>query len=205
MGKRIAVTGSNGFIGSRLVTKLLEQGHQVIKIARHMPPQECDIIYHLACPSNTRFINDNPISIIDIIVDGTRKALEIDPSAKFVFASSYGAGDLELDKSPQLNYNTSKFLMEQYLEHSGRDCTIYRLPSVYGIGMHNDSFVKKCIDGNAYKPKDPSKLHYIAHVDYVVEQMAKLEIIEAEEITLGEIYEEFGSRRRGLYRSEPNA
>jgi len=205
MGKRIAVTGSNGFIGSRLVTKLLEQGNQVIKIARHMPPQECDIIYHLACPSNTRFINDNPISIIDIIVDGTRKALEIDPTAKFVFASSCGADDLELDKSPQLNYNTSKFLMEQYLEHSGRDCIIYRLPSVYGIGMHNDAFVKKCIDGNAYKPKDSSKLHYIAHVDYVVEQMAKLEPVVSEEITLGEIYEEFSSRRRGLYRPTSNA
>lgn len=201
---KIAVTGSHGFIGSRLVHQLLDQGHQVIKIARHMPPADCDIIYHLACPSSTRFINDNPLEIVDIIVDGTRKALEINPTAKFVFASSYGASELTLDKSPQLNYNSAKFLMEQYLEHSGRDVVIYRLPSVYGIGMSNDAFVKKCIDKNAYRPKKPNKKHYIAHIDYVVEQMSKLEQVEAEEITLGEIYEEFGSGRRGLYRSASN-
>lgn len=202
---KIAITGSNGFIGSCLVTKLLDQGHQIIKIARHMPPTDCDIVYHLACPSSTRFINNNPLGIVDIIVDGTRKALDINPTAKFVFASSYGAGELTLDKSPQLNYNSAKFLMEQYLEHSSRDVVIYRLPSVYGIGMSNDAFVKKCIDKNAYKPKNPNKKHYIAHIDYVVEQMSKLEQVEAEEISLGEIYEEFGSGRRGLYRAAPNA
>lgn len=201
---RIAVTGSNGFIGKHLVKQLLENGHQVIKIARHMPPEECDMIYHLACPGSTQYINEHPTEIIDIIIDGTRKALDINPIAKFVFASSYGAGDLLLDKSPQLNYNVAKFLMENYLKHTGRDVTIYRLPSVYGPGMADDGFVKRCVDRTAYQPSDPDKKHYIAHVDYVVQQMANLKLVEAEEITLGEIYEEFGSGRRGLCRTTPN-
>lgn len=204
MGKRIAVTGATGFIGKHLTASLLDQGHDVIKIARHMPAVECDIIYHLACPSTTQFINSHPIEIIDIIIDGTRKALSICETADFVFASSIGAGYLEIDSSPQLNYNSAKFLMEQYLKHTGRPCTIYRLPSVYGPGMSNDSFVKRCIDGNAFKPLDPEQAHYIAHVEYVAEQMSKLKTVEAESTTLGDIYEEFSSGRRGLYRTTSN-
>ena len=197
MGQTIAVTGSHGFIGRNLVRGLLEQGHQVIKIARHMPPVECDRVYHLACPSTTVDIKGNPTGIMDIIFDGTRKAMQICPTAKFINASSKGVFDL--DNTPQGCYNIAKRAMETYLEFSDIDYVNYRIPSVYGIDMHSDMFIKRCVDGNATEPTEPNKIHYIAHIDEVVAALIELRPIEIEEITLGEIYEHFTTGRRGLH------
>jgi nucleoside-diphosphate-sugar epimerase len=202
MGQKIAVTGSHGFIGRNLVHGLLERGHQVIKIARHMPPVECDRVYHLACPSTTIDIKGNPTGIMDIIFDGTRKAMQICPTAKFINASSKGVFDL--DNTPQGCYNIAKRAMETYLEFSNIDYVNYRIPSVYGPDMHNDMFVKRCVDGNATEPTEPDKKHYIAHIDEVVEALIELRPIDVEEITLGEIYEHFTTGRRRLHREEPS-
>lgn len=202
MGQRIAVTGSNGFIGRNLVRGLLDRGHQVIKMARHMPPEEVDRVYHLACPSTTIDIKSDPTGIMDIIFDGTRKAIEICPSAKFINASSKGVFDL--DNTPQGCYNIAKRAMETYLEFSGIDSVNYRLPSVYGPDMHNDMFIKRCVDDNAFEPTEPDKKHYIAHIDEVVDALIELRPIEIETITLGEIYEHFTTGRRRLYREEPS-
>lgn len=198
MGQIAAVTGSSGFIGRNLVRGLLNNGYQVVKIARHMPPIECDRVYHLACPSTTKDIKANPTGIMDIIFDGTRKAMQICPTATFVNASSKGV--FELDNSPQGCYNIAKRAMESYLEFSNTDYINYRIPSVYGPDMHSDMFIKRCVDGNATKPVDPTKVHYIAHIDEVVDALINLRPIEIEEITLGEIYEHFTTGRRRLHR-----
>jgi nucleoside-diphosphate-sugar epimerase len=189
MAKRVAVTGSTGFIGSYLVRQLLKQGDIVYPIGRDYRQVECDIVYHLACPSTTEFINNNPKEVMDIIMDGTRKALEICPNAMFVNASSYGAE--YIDQSPQGAYNVAKRCMEVYLEYSAGvfGYINYRIPSVYGPGAPKDSFVQRCIDGTAYPPDDPGKLHYIVHVEDLVEALACCKQIPTEEITLGQIYE----------------
>jgi len=202
MGQRIAVTGSNGFIGRNLVRGLLDRGHSVIKIARHMSSEEVDRVYHLACPSTTHDIKADPTGIMDIILDGTRKAMQICPSAKFINASSKGVFDL--DNTPQGCYNIAKRAMETYLEFSNIDYVNYRIPSVYGPDMHNDMFIKRCVDGNATEPTEPDKKHYIAHIDEVVEALVDLRPIDVEEITLGEIYEHFTTGRRRLHRQEPS-
>jgi nucleoside-diphosphate-sugar epimerase len=191
MAKRIAVTGATGFIGTHLVEELLKRGNVVHPIGRDFKTVDCDVVYHLACPSTTQFINDNPKEIMDIILDGTRQALRICPTALFVNASSFGAEDI--DQSPQGAYNVAKRCMEIYLEHSlGIFGYInYRIPSVYGPGAHPDSFIQRCIDGTAYKPTDPTKLHYIVHVKDLVKSLADCTVIPTEEITLGEIYERF--------------
>jgi nucleoside-diphosphate-sugar epimerase len=196
MAKRIAVTGATGFIGTYLVEELLKRGNIVHPISRSFNKVECDIVYHLACPSTTEFINNNPKEIMDIILDGTRQALNICPGAFFVNASSYGAESI--DRSPQGAYNVAKRCMEIYLEYSAGvfGYINYRIPSVYGPGAPKDSFVQRCIDGTAYHPTDPNKLHYIVHVKDLVKSLADCTVIPTEEITLGQIYEQFSAGQR---------
>lgn len=194
--EKVAVTGHTGFIGKHLVTELEKRGIAVIKVSKDFEQVDCDVVYHLACPSTTEAIKENPIGIMDVILDGTRRAMKICPSATFVNASSFGV--FAIDDSEQGAYNVAKRCMEVYLTHSDINCVNFRLPSVYGEGMHNDAYVKRCIDGTAYQPADPSKLHYIAHVSDVVSAMIDMREVNVEVITLGEIYRQFGSGQRGL-------
>ena len=195
---KVAITGASGFIGRHLVVALSEQGHSVYKIGRDFAPVDCDRIYHLACPSTTEYINNHTSEVVDIILDGTRRALDICPRALFINASTIGVKDLA--NTAQGAYNIAKRCMELYLEHSGREYINYRLPSVYGKDAHADSFIMRCTQGTAYYPADHTVLHYIAHVDDVVNAMVNLTKLTVEEITLGEIYEQFNSGRRGLHR-----
>jgi nucleoside-diphosphate-sugar epimerase len=202
MVRKVAVTGATGFIGTRLVDLLTKRGHIVYPIGRDFRQVECDMIYHLACPSSTEYMNSNPREVMDTIMDGTRKALDICPNAFFVNASSMGAKFIEVDKRPQTAYNVAKRCMEVYLEYSAGVASYinYRIPSVYGLGASPDSFIQRCIDRTAYMPTEPDKMHYIAHIDDVVEALAECKRIPIEEITLGQIYELFNSGRRGLHR-----
>lgn len=200
---KVAITGYSGFIGRHLTDALLKRGNIVYPIGRDFRKVDCDIIYHLACPSTTAAINADPVGIMDTIIDRTREALSICNTALFVNASSMGAANI--DTTAQGAYNTAKLCMEVYLQNSGREFLNYRLPSVYGPDMHSDGFIKRCVDGTAYYPALPDRVHYIAHVDDVVEAMADLRTLETETITLGEIYEQFTSGRRGLYRTTSNS
>ena len=110
-------------------------------------------------------------------------------------------GVKDLANNAQGAYNTAKKCMEIYLEHSGITYYNYRLPSVYGPDMNPDGYVKRCVEGRAYYPSDPDTLHYIAHIDDVVNALINLSDIPIEEITLGNIYESFNSGRRGLSRA----
>lgn len=199
----IAVTGYSGFIGQHLVYALLKQGHIVYPIDRNFRSVKCDRVYHLACPSSTASINADPIKIMDTILDGTRRALNICPAALFINASSMGAENLEI--SPQGAYNIAKRCMETYVAMTSNHFLNYRIPSVYGMGAHSDSFVQRCVDGTAYPPSNPTQMHHIAHIDDVVDALVNLKPILVEDITLGEIYEYFGSGRRGIYRSTPSS
>ena len=201
---KVAVTGHTGFIGRNLVRKLESLGHTVYKISRDYEKVECDRVYHLACPSTSKYINENPAKIMDIILDGTRSALQICPSALFINASTKGVLDIDGDQTPQVSYNLAKRCMETYVRNSGVVYENYRIPSVYGIDMHDDMYVKRCVDGHAYYPKEPNKIHHIAHIDEVVDALVELREIEVEDITLGEIYELFSSGRRRIYRTTPD-
>jgi len=203
MGKAV-VTGHSGFIGTHLVSELKRKGFEVVCVNPPYTRIECDRVYHLACSSSTVDIENDVHTVMDVIFDLTRAALDICPTAHFINASTMGALG-PFGHSTQSAYNLAKRCMELYVEHRNQQTTSYRIPATYGEGMQNDKFIKKCVDGTAYAPTDPDRRYYIAHVDDVVEALVTLRSIRTEPTTLGEIYEHFSSGRRRLHRPAPDA
>lgn len=187
----VAITGRGGFIGSHLATKLVAKGFTIASA-------DVNRVYHLACPSTTAEITSNTTGVMNTILDFTRDVIKTYPNAKIINASSMGAEFI--DSTAQGAYNVAKRCMEIYLAHSRVDYVNYRLPAVYGPGMKDDHFIKRCVDGRAFKPMDPNKMYYIAHIDEVVDALIELREINIEQITVGEIYEQFNSGRRGIHR-----
>jgi nucleoside-diphosphate-sugar epimerase len=146
---RLAVTGATGFVGGRLLTLALEQGHEVTALTRR-PQKErpgvtwvegaldsrgalqqlvegADAVIHVAgviSGSPEEFESGNVAGTLAVLATATAAGCR-----RFVHVSSLAA------REPGLSlYGASKARAEELVRSSGLDWTIVRPPAVYGPG-----------------------------------------------------------------------
>ena len=130
---KILVTGGAGFLGSHLIDRLMEQGHEVLcldnfytgtkrniykwlnhpyfELIRHDITEpirlEADQIYHLACPASPIHYQYNPVKTIKTNVMGTLNMLGL---AKRVKARFFLASTSEVYGDPNVHPQTEEYL-----------------------------------------------------------------------------------------------
>lgn len=160
----ILVTGAAGFIGQRIVARLLADGHNVVAHRRsgglekgnlrvlqgdlergiNLPP-DIDFVIHAAAAGRPSLATETSIRSN---LDATRRLLEAMKVAqvrRLIFLSSMaaiGLGDgplvdeLSIPVNPQ-PYGMLKYLCERLLDEAPFESLSLRLPNVVGAGCHS--------------------------------------------------------------------
>ncbi len=165
-GKRVLVTGSEGFIGRRLVKTLRSLGFLVEEFDRNMGDistynfsyDQLNHIVHLASLVFVPASWDNPASFYQTNVIGTVNLLELcrKMNVPLTYLSSYVYGTpkyLPVDEKhplfPASPYNHSKLLAEEacryYSSTFNFPVTIFRPVNVYGPNQNPDFLIPKII------------------------------------------------------------
>jgi len=164
MGKKILVTGANGFVGSHLIRGLAKAGHSiramvlrdtmkseveadnieavtgdVTRFDTLLPAMEgCDAVIHLV-----GIIQPGPgYTFQDIHTEGTRNVVEAAKKSggieHFIYQSALGTR-----KDAVSEYHKTKYEAEQITKKSGLNWTITRPSIIYGPG---DGFTQRLRD-----------------------------------------------------------
>lgn len=165
--KHILVTGSNGFIGRRLVDTLVKSGHIVEEFDLHhgniidfsFSFIELDHIIHLASRVNVPESWEDPYSFYNTNVMGTVNILELcrKIACPLTYISSYVYGNpkyLPVDElhpvEPSSPYHHSKLIAEEiclYYQNTFHiPVTIFRPVNVYGPGQSSGFLIPSIIN-----------------------------------------------------------
>lgn len=198
--KKILVTGSTGFIGRRLLPRLLSLGHTALELEKGLDIRErasyerlkgkgVDTVVHLA---GLTFIPESwkePDKFYSVNALGTQQALEFcrENSCRMIYVSGYVYGIpeyLPIDEAhpvkPNNPYAHSKWLGEEvcrfYSEHMGVKAMVLRPFNLYGPGQ-GESFlipmlIKQAREGREIVVKDDTPKRDYLHVDDFIEACA---------------------------------
>ena len=181
MKRRALITGSKGFIGGHLKSKLHKLGWEVFswdlidsKDVREVAgfDMKVDCVFHLAGISGQNYFKNNLIEGYDINLTGTLAVLNYSQkmNARCIFASTsgvYQSNDEKVDESstldPQTPYAISKLLGENLCYQFSKDwdtsITVLRIFNVYGREQVETFLipyiVKKFINGETLEIRMP--------------------------------------------------
>ncbi|MFH0942941.1 MAG: NAD(P)-dependent oxidoreductase [Candidatus Beckwithbacteria bacterium] len=165
--KQVLVTGSNGFIGKKLIEKLRQKkievsefsrknGRDVTKKEDFAALPKADTVFHLAAVSGYKDCSENINLAYEVNVKGTVNVLEYcrRTGAKLIFPSTY-VYDQPYEKikteadpvKPTTHYSFTKFLGEELCCFYARvfkvNTLILRTSNVYGFGQEDKYLVPK--------------------------------------------------------------
>lgn len=172
---RIIVTGSSGFVGSKLVKKLESAGHEVIQVDSKTGggllhcrlPKEVDVIYHLAAHKSVEESWENPQLYTENLLMIQRLVHEF-PNAKIIHGSSC-AGDWPV-ASP---YGFMKFAASKYLEAFHENYVDLVFPNIFGGQQKQNSVVDIFKGASEICVDDPKIVRDYVHVNDIVEGLLK--------------------------------
>lgn len=165
----ILLTGSAGWIGSRLVKRLENVIGIDVREGRNLLtcdlPKDVDLIYHLAAQSDVVASWEDPVHDMDNLRMTARLVKEY-PKAKIIYANSCAS------MHPESPYGFSKKVSGDYLKIFHKNTVNCIFPNIYGEGSRsvvdifkNQSEVVIYGDGN--------QIRDYVHIDDIVEGLLK--------------------------------
>lgn len=189
----ILVTGSRGFIGRHLLTRLRHEGTEVSELNSDVREirgfsHPVRAVVHLAAISDPDRFRLEPAEAYSVNVLGTLAVMEFCKvsGAACILASTCGVYQANVDgvpitesspAAPVTPYGVSKLLAEQVAESYARryllSVTVLRLFNVYGIGQRTSFLIPEILSslrsGQSPVMNNPHAVRDFVYVDDVVE------------------------------------
>ena len=171
-GKKILLTGGNGFLGKHLC-KYLSTNNDLIVYDKdiRLPITEIldiDTIIHLASPTDFEDLKDAN-KVVTTIIDGTLNMLNLarKTKSKFIFASTMGV----YEKNLYYNYGNCKLSMENYIINTYKEYIILRIPRVYDKSKIKG--LMKQLRRGTVKESDLNNIVNFIYIDEFIDQTLK--------------------------------
>lgn len=157
---KVLVTGGAGFVGTNLIKRLLEDGHQVTSIdnyhtgkkSNHIDGVEYieddisqkglgiitwkpyDIVFHMAAVARIQPSFKNPVGYFNVNAVGTLKVVEycVKNNVPLIFAGSSSHHSGRFKNPYTFSKDIGEDIIKLYQEHFNLKCSIARFYNVYG-------------------------------------------------------------------------